>query len=295
MLAPRRRTDAAVRCPICGVVADVAQRVPPAVYYGCPVCDTLFQHPMPTIEQMHAYVETEYESGVYTSYVAAAHLKALTFAARAKAIAARKPGGRLLDVGASAGFFVDAALDAGYDAYGVELSQEAVAAASPRARARMTVGDVNALALGGTEPFDVITAFDLIEHVFDPVGFLNELRRVARPGALLAISTPDVGHVLRYVLRARWPMFQPLQHTVLFSKRGLRLALTAAGYADIEIGPATKTLTADYLAGQVEMYVPLAVRAYRRAARVLPAKLRTAPVNVGIGELMAYARLPAGA
>jgi SAM-dependent methyltransferase len=290
MLATKPTASPAVACPICGVAAAVAQRVPPAVYYGCPVCETLFQHPMPTIQQMHDYVETQYQTGVYSNYVAAANLKALTFAARARAIAARARGGRLLDVGASAGFFVEAALDAGFDAYGVELSDKAVAAASPRVRERMRAGDVNALALDGTTPFDVVTAFDLIEHVFDPVAFLKEIRRVTRPGALLVITTPDAGHLLRHVLRARWPMFQPMQHTVLFSRRGLRLALSEAGYTDVQIGPATKTLTADYLAGQVEMYLPLAVRAYRGAARVVPEKLRTTPVNVNIGELMAYAR-----
>jgi 2-polyprenyl-3-methyl-5-hydroxy-6-metoxy-1,4-benzoquinol methylase len=283
------KTD--VNCPICGVPAGIAQRVPPATYYGCPVCETLFQHPMPTIEQMRAYVEAEYARGVYNDYVAAANLKALTFSTRARRIAARVRGGRLLDVGASAGFFVEQALDAGFDAYGVELSNEAVSSASPRVRERLTVGDVNALALEGTTPFDVVTAFDLIEHVFDPVRFLQEIRRVARPGALLVITTPDVGHVLRYILRGRWPMFQPMQHTVLFSRRGLRLALTRAGFRDIEIGPATKTLTADYLAGQVDMYLPLAVKLYRAAAKAIPEKVRSAPVNVNIGELMAFARV----
>jgi 2-polyprenyl-3-methyl-5-hydroxy-6-metoxy-1,4-benzoquinol methylase len=290
MLAAKALTTQ-VNCPICGVVAKVAQRVPPATYYGCPVCDTLFQHPMPTIDAMRAYVEAQYARGVYSDYVAAADLKALTFATRARRIASRVGGGRLLDVGASAGFFVEQALAAGFDAYGVELSDEAVASASSDVRQRLTVGDVNALALEGTAPFDVVTAFDLIEHVFDPVAFLQEIRRVARPGALLAITTPDVGHLLRHLLRARWPMFQPMQHTVLFSRRGLRLALTRAGYTDVEIGPATKTLTADYLAGQVDMYLPLAVKAYRAAAKALPEKLRTAPVNVNIGELMALARV----
>jgi SAM-dependent methyltransferase len=292
MLAERPNRTTAVVCPICGVDAALAQRVPPATYYGCPVCETLFQHPMPTIAQMHAYVEAEYKSGVYNDYVAAAALKALTFSRRARLIAERVRGGRLLDVGASAGFFVEQAVKAGFDAYGVELSSEAVGKAPPEIRARLTVGDVNALALGGVAPFDVITAFDLVEHVFDPVAFLQELRRVARPGALIAITTPDAGHVLRYVLRARWPMFQPMQHTVLFSRRGLRLALAKAGYTAIEIGPATKTLTADYLAGQVAMYLPVAVRAYRAASSVVPEKLRTTPVNVNIGELMAFARVP---
>ena len=283
-------TPAEVRCPICGVPTRIAERVPPATYYGCPVCETLFQHPMPTIQQMHAYVEQEYASGVYTDYVAAADLKALTFATRARRIAARGRG-RLLDVGASAGFFVEQALNAGFDAYGVELSTEAVSSAPSRVRERLTVGDVNALSLEQTAPFDVVTAFDLIEHVFDPVAFLEEIRRIARPGALLVITTPDAGHLLRHVLRARWPMFQPMQHTVLFSRRGLRLALTKAGYTDVEIGPATKTLTADYLAGQVQMYLPVAVKAYRAVSKALPEKLRTAPVNVNIGELMAFARV----
>jgi hypothetical protein len=103
-----------------------------------------------------------------------------------------------------------------------------------------------------------------------------------------------VGHVLRHVLRGRWPMFQPMQHTVLFSRRGLRLALSRSGYTDVTIGPATKTLTADYLAGQVAMYLPLAVRAYRAASAVVPRTVRTMPVNVNIGELMAFARVPAG-
>ncbi len=285
-------TANAVRCPTCGVDAREAQRVPPAIYYGCPVCETMFQHPMPTIDQMKAYVESEYKSGVYNDYVAAAALKSLTFARRVNLISKRMPNGRLLDVGASCGFFVEQAMLAGFDAHGLELSTEAVAKAPPQVRARLTIGDVNALALSGVESFDVITAFDLIEHVFDPVAFLSEMRAVARPGALIAITTPDVDHFLRHVLRSRWPMFQPMQHTVLFSRRGLRLALTHAGYVDVEIGPATKTLTADYLAGQVSMYLPLAVGAYRTVSSAIPKKLRNAPVDINIGELMAFARVP---
>jgi hypothetical protein len=88
-------------------------------------------------------------------------------------------------------------------------------------------------------------------------------------------------------------MFQPMQHTVLFSRRGLRLALTQAGYTDMEIGPATKTLTADYLAGQVDMYLPAAVKVYRAMSKAVPENLRSAPVNDNIGEPMAFARVPA--
>jgi 2-polyprenyl-3-methyl-5-hydroxy-6-metoxy-1,4-benzoquinol methylase len=290
--AAKGQASARVSCPICGVTSTLAERVGSANYYACPVCETLFQHPMPSIDQMRAYVDSEYASGVYSDYVAAAKLKSMTFRSRVQAIQRHVSSGRLLDVGASCGFFVEEALRAGFDAYGVELSAEAISKAPDAIRERLTLGDVNVLEATGRQAFDVITAFDLIEHVFDPIAFLHQLRRVAKPGSWIVISTPDVGHVLRHVLRARWPMFQPLQHTVLFSRRGLRLSLSAAGYDDIVVGPAYKTLTADYLAGQVQMYLPALVSAYRAASRVVPETLRTRPVEVNIGELMAFARLP---
>jgi len=290
--AAKEQSSNRVGCPICGVTSTVAERVGSATYYECPVCETVFQHPMPSIDQMRAYVDSEYASGVYSDYVAAAQLKSMTFRSRVQAIQRKVSGGRLLDVGASCGFFVEEALRAGFDAYGVELSAEAISKAPDDIRVRLTLGDVNALNAADQQAFDVITAFDLIEHVFDPIAFLHQLRQVAKPGSWIVISTPDAGHFLRYVLRARWPMFQPLQHTVLFSRRGLRLSLSAAGYDDITVGPAHKTLTADYLAGQVQMYLPALVSGYRAASRVIPEAWRTRPVEVNIGELMAFARLP---
>ena len=285
-------TPVRVACPICGVTSKPAERVGNAMYYGCPVCETLFQHPMPTLDAVRAYLDAEYAGGVYNDYVGAAKLKALTFRRRIGTILERTGVGKLLDVGASCGFFVEEAVAAGYDAYGVELSAEAIGKAPPDVRARLMLGDVSTLDLSAKAPFDVVTAFDVIEHLFDPIAFLAGLRRVAKPGSWVVITTPDVGHVLRHVLRAKWPMFQPMQHTVLFSRRGLHLALSAAGFDVVSLGVAHKTLTADYLAGQVEMYLPKLVEAYKSAARVIPEKLRTQPIDLNIGELMAFARLP---
>ena len=281
-----------VACPICGVTATPAEHVGAAIYYGCPVCETLFQHPMPTLDAVRGYLDSQYASGVYNDYVAAAQLKSLTFGRRVKSILKQTGTGKLLDIGASCGFFVDEALKAGFDAYGVELSAEAIAKAPEPLRERLVQGDVASVDLSLKGPFDVITAFDVIEHLFDPIAFLAQLRRVAKPGSWIVITTPDVGHFLRYVLRARWPMFQPMQHTVLFSRRGLRLALSAAGFEVASLGPAHKTLTADYLAGQVQMYLPAVVGAYRAASGVIPESLRTRPIDLNIGELMAFARLP---
>jgi SAM-dependent methyltransferase len=74
--------------------------------------------------------------------------------------------------------------------------------------AQVILGEVTALPFAAAA-FDLVCAFDIIEHVEDEDGALSELSRVARPGATLLLSTPLhpslwtpfddlVGHKRRY-------------------------------------------------------------------------------------------------
>src|ERR1700686_693016 len=110
------------QCVIWPLSAAPSFSLPPAYYFSCKSCGTIFQHPMPTLEAMRSYVDEEYTAGVYRDYVAARDLKLLTFGPRVEEIRRRAGVGRLLDIGASCGYFVDAALEGGLDAYGVGLS-----------------------------------------------------------------------------------------------------------------------------------------------------------------------------
>lgn len=281
-----------VNCPICGSNAAPYCSLPPARYFSCKSCGTIFQHPMPVFEAMQSYADEEYTDGVYRDYVAARDLKLSTFRPRVEAIRRRAGVGRLLDIGASCGYFVEAALEKGFDAYGIEMSEAAVAQAPDRVRDRLILGDINRLSELHFSRYDVVTAFDVIEHTLDPLGFLKGLREVMKPGARLVLTTPNTQHLLRYALGKRWPMLQPLQHTVLFSPRSLAAALSRAGFVDVKITPARKTLTADYLAGQISPHLPVVARLYQTFSRMVPPFVRRAPVSINIGEIMAFARLP---
>ncbi len=277
-------------CPICKVSASFYCYLKPASYFRCPACDTIFQNPLPTIEQMVGYADQEYSEGLYKSYVQARGIKHLTFKKRLQKIAARARGKKVLDVGCSCGYFLDVALEQDYDAYGVEFSAVAISAAATETRARITQDDVNKIASLQASSFDIVTAFDVIEHTIDPIQFLQDLKKLLKPGGLLVITTPDTGHFLRPLLGKRWPMLQPFQHTVLFSRRSLAMALAKTGYGQVELMAAKKVLTPDYLAGQVKGYLPLATRLYQAVARVLPGKVRELPLAVNISEVMAFAR-----
>lgn len=286
------RPSTAARCVLCDRESRPRYVKGPAQYWECAGCGLLYQDPLPDAAEMQKFVDAEYSSGVYQEYVQVRELKYATFRRRLALIRPRVPGGRLLDVGCACGYLIDVALEAGYDAYGVEFSAAAAAQASSRAQPRIVVANVDRITAEGLGEFDVITAFDIIEHSLDPLNFLADLRALLRPGGLLVLTTPDSRHALRFVMGARWPMLQPLQHTFLFSRTGIRLALARAGLTPGDVLPATKCLTLDYLAGQIEGHNPALHQLYRALSPVIPGALRHYRFNVNIGELLMLAVKP---
>jgi SAM-dependent methyltransferase len=266
-----------------------------AKYYIEPSSGTIFQSPLPAIGEMTSYVDEAYESGAYRRYAEARDLKIATARQRIARIKALARGRRLLDVGCSVGFFLEAAAESGFDISGVELSSAAISMARPDIRARIVHGNVNVLIGQGDHRFDVVTAFDIIEHTYDPAGFLREIQAILDPGGVLVISTPDTGHVLRRLMGRSWPMLQPLQHTVLFSRRGIAELLQKTGFRVTAVESAFKTITIDYLGEQLAETNAGLHRVFRAIRGLIPRRLRQAPIAVNIGEFIVFAeRLPEG-
>jgi 2-polyprenyl-3-methyl-5-hydroxy-6-metoxy-1,4-benzoquinol methylase len=209
-----------------------------------------------------------------------------TFRRRLALIRRHAAAGRLLDLGAACGFMLEAALEAGFDPWGVEFSEPAIQLAAETVRGRITRGDVNDLAPGA---FDVLTAFDIIEHQLDPAATLRRWSERVAPGGLLVLTTPDAGSVFRLVMGRRWPMLQPLQHTVLFSRAALSRLLEEAGFEVLEVRGAEKVMTPAYLAGQLEPYFPRLSRALLRLGGALP-RLAGMAIPFRIGEFLVMAR-----
>lgn len=102
-------------------------------------------------------------------------------------------GARVLDIGCGAGLLSEALAQAGCDVLGLDAAGEAIAAATAHATGqnlalRYQTGTAEQLAASGAT-FPVITALEVIEHVADPVQFLQTLASLLEPGGLLFIST----------------------------------------------------------------------------------------------------------
>jgi len=155
-------------------------------------------------------------------------------------IGALEPGARVLDVGCGAGWFAAALAEAGFAVAGVEVAHE------PLRRARQRAPGVQFVVAGdGTLPFatgsfSAAWLGEVLEHVQDGLGLLEEVARVLVPGGTLVVSTPGHGPWLRLALgisRRRFERhFEPRSdHVRFFTRRTLELLLRAGGFEQIRI------------------------------------------------------------
>jgi hypothetical protein len=93
-------------------------------------------------------------------------------------------------------------------------------------------------------------------------------------------------------MRSKWPMLQPMPHTVLFFRRSIAELLARCGFRDVRVDTTRKVLTCDYLADQVTTTNPGLNRAYRAIGWIIPVQSRRQSFGVNIGEFLAYPRAP---
>lgn len=147
-------------------------------------------------------------------------------------------GLRLLDVGCSSGLFLDEARKAGFDVHGAELSPDTARFAHDFFGLDVHAGDWRDAGYADGS-LDVITLFDVIEHLPDPKGELIALRRLLKPGGVLLMSTPDIDGLfprLSYLVAETidyWPHPEPPHHLYQFSARTLQAMTSVAGFAPV--------------------------------------------------------------
>lgn len=135
---------------------------------------------------------------------------------------------RILDVGCAIGLFVRAAQNAGWDAFGVEVSQALVDYGRTKLGLQSHCGDLRSAGYPDNW-FDAVVLWDVIEHLLDPLAELAEIRRVLRPGGRLILQTPNADSIAHELLGDQWDMLVT-DHFVYFSISTLTRALRQAGF-----------------------------------------------------------------
>jgi len=169
------------------------------------------------------YSESYYQGGasaVFANYMAEEAARRASARRKLWSIRLRGPrSGRLLDVGCATGFFL-AEARRHYDVQGVEISEYSSRIAREHFGLDVFTGTLQDAGFAD-ETFDVITMWDVIEHLADPKAELQHVAGLLKPGGSVVITTGDAGS--RYARRAgpRWHLLEPPWHLYYFSRTTL--------------------------------------------------------------------------
>jgi SAM-dependent methyltransferase len=129
-------------------------------------------------------------------------------------------GRRLLDLGCAYGFFLKEARQH-FDVVGIELADDA-AQACRHAGLQVFSGVADEATMARVGEVDVITMFDVIEHLPQPRDTLALCGRYLRPGGVIVLTTGDFAAITARALGAKWRLMTPPQHLWFFTRESLR-------------------------------------------------------------------------
>jgi len=240
-----------VRCALCGAddTRPVAE-IDALHIVRCRQCGLVYVNPRyPEGLLQGIYTEQYYDhDGIrngleffgYDDYLSDEENIKITFRKRLKTIELLACKGRLLDVGCATGFFLDLARSQDWEVLGSEVSEFSARYARERFGLDVRLGTLRQLHLDAAS-LNAVTMWDVIEHVVDPLGELQEVQRILRPQGILSVITPDAGSWMARLLGRRWEEFRRVrEHIYFFSRRTMGDMLRKAGLDVVRMESADK-------------------------------------------------------
>jgi 2-polyprenyl-3-methyl-5-hydroxy-6-metoxy-1,4-benzoquinol methylase len=203
-------------------------------------CGLVFQDPQPGADRLRAayYHDSGFSEALLGELREVTLANARDRLRRLRAAGTAAAGTRLLDVGASSGAWLEVAADAGIDGVGVELGETTARGARERGLDVRTGTLEDVMPTLGGRRFDLITFWDVLEHLEDPRRELALAAGLLEPGGMVAATFPNIDGLyprLTYRLIARrtgvWEHPELPVHLYDFSARTSRALLERLGYS----------------------------------------------------------------
>jgi 2-polyprenyl-3-methyl-5-hydroxy-6-metoxy-1,4-benzoquinol methylase len=233
-------TEEVRACVMCGdeEIGSTLERGIGLRVHECASCGLAYVSPRPTWEAMLRHYERDYAVQDF----AGQWVDSISFDVQRDDVRRLKRlmdtrGVRVLDVGCGPGLFLEALRrDGAASLVGIEPGTDAAEFAAgrlPDATILTRTYEEAGAALGG-QTFDLVVGFDLIEHLYDPRGFIRWVRERLQPEGLLYLKTPNWDAVHRY--GPAWEgLWRDFEHVYYFSRSTLGRLLEEEGFSVVQI------------------------------------------------------------
>jgi ubiquinone/menaquinone biosynthesis C-methylase UbiE len=199
--------------------------------------------------------------------------------------------GRILDVGTATGFFLEVAQAAGFEPYGVEISEYSGAIAAKKFGAgRIHIGTLETAPFPAGS-FDAIAMTDLIEHVTTPVDTLRLAHRFLKPGGVVILTTPNSHSLSRKLMGRSWTHYK-MEHLFYMNPRAIQVIAQKAGFRLVLCRSAEKTMSIGYLHSQLLEYRHWALTPAIRLVAALFRPFVAHPIHLKMGEIVVILEKP---
>jgi 2-polyprenyl-3-methyl-5-hydroxy-6-metoxy-1,4-benzoquinol methylase len=226
-------------CLVCGDSGSEAFLKAPDRFHGrkvfhqlvrCPNCSLVWLKNSPSPAQMSGHYGPKYDRII----ALAGENSPSKSKGRLKVIDRYASCGTLLDMGCNSGAFLAALESSRWRLFGIEMSPEAARKAEITTGATIFVGDILE-ANFPPESFDVITCFDVLEHVYSPRLVLQRVHEWLKPGGIFYTQLPNIDSGEARIFKSYWYGLELPRHISHFSPQSLRYLAKSVGLQEVSI------------------------------------------------------------
>lgn len=230
-----------VACDLCGENMPIPYITTTDRYRGdeyilsrCGNCNLIYLTPRPSQDEIKYFYPDEYEAyippnlGCHNMGVLKAVKIQLDYVEQFNS-----SKGTILDIGCATGIFLNHAVERGWQVIGIEVNEQAAKMARETYGIDIFTGNIEEANIS-TSSIDVVTLWDVLEHLPSPRSALQEIRRILCPGGLVFFSIPNLESYDRKVFGKNWIGWDEPRHFTLFDDETITRMIKEIGFTLIE-------------------------------------------------------------